>query len=156
MYLWVVTCVFHSLTPTHSSPPLTPSFSACCHLCNIYPFFPLSLCWLSILLTAKSSILLPGREAISITKSLLCEGSWGSQLTCTSLPDADLSSSYCMCHPQKRTNLNKKGHVSLLQLQMKFLGVDLEVAMVHFFTNMLDLVTHLRWCKKTEREACIL
>lgn len=114
------------------------------------------LCWLSILFTAKSSLLLPDREPISITKGLLCEGPWGSQLTRASLPDTDLSSSYCMCHRQKRTNLNKGDTLACHSSRRNSWKWTWRWQWFTFSSNMFDRVTHLRGCNKSERKACII
>lgn len=91
--------MYHSSSPFYS-PPLPSSL----HLFS-QVFHPLLL----------------DREPISITKSLLCEPLWASQITPSTLPDTDLSSSYCTCHLQRRTNLNK-GTCSLVTAQDEILG----------------------------------
>lgn len=82
-------------------PPLTPSLSTAFQLCIISPFI-----LLSVLTQHLAYCPFADRKQISITKSLLSR-----PLGVTTHSVAHhcqiLSSSYCMCHQHKGTNLNK-------------------------------------------------
>lgn len=88
-----------SILLLHSLPP----FNSASSLLSCFP-----LCWRSISLTPNPSCFLPDREPISTTrKAPVSRPLGGSRLTCTSVLDSDLCSSYCMRHLHQRPDLHK-------------------------------------------------